>query len=128
MGGEKMGRLVIVLAAALAAVFLLAGCGGGGAEPAAQTLNPYEQNVVAHFLAVYAGQPTGSDAEARNLADQVIDITRAKPDAVYTPNAASTVPSRSMRQIVEDIAADLEPVAPDSAAQLLERAGLTTPQ
>lgn len=121
-----MTERVLIFVVAAVAVAATAGCGGGADTPVAQTLNPYEQNVVAHFLAVTAGMPAGDDTEARNLADQVVSITRAKPDAVYTPNAASTLPPRTMRQIIEDIAAELDPVAPDSAARLRERAGLGT--
>lgn len=103
-------RWIIGLLAALA---LLAGCGGGS-----DSLSAGDEATVASFRANASLVAGGSDRWYGNLlttTDAVIVIARDSPDAVYTDGDGNEL---TMRQVLSDAATTLEGAEPDLAERL----------
>ena len=129
----RLARTAVIVFAACALMALAAGCGGSDDSAAGTTatgqavLTAAEQDTVAHFLAEVAfvtQDPTTNRPDLPALTDRFIAIAKAKPTAVYEPNAASTLPARTMSQLVDELAGQLDP---GSAEQLRQRVSSTAP-
>jgi hypothetical protein len=76
---------------------------------------------LAQFAFITTDAPGAATTDISAETDRLIQIAKAKPDAIYEPDEASTLPARPMRQLVEEVAAELDP---ETADILRRRAGL----
>ena len=105
---KKLPLLVLI-------ALIIIGLIGGGSSSADQ-ITPEEKVTIAQFeldsaQTVYDGSGYGG---LLNSVDVAISIARQKPDAVYV----SSKGSRTMRQVLADNSANLQPYRPEIAKQL----------
>jgi hypothetical protein len=98
----------------LLAVLLISACGGDG--NGGDELSAADESTVADAEAHFVGIRLFGYEETERAVNDLIALCREHPDATYRRTENS--PERTLRQVVEDGAAELRSSAPDLAAEL----------